>query len=190
MRDSLLRVAPRNPKSLMISAIVFVSDATRRDVSREREILVRSLIWLVSAVVAGTVRDVTLAGRSGLDLAEIADQCGCNIAEGAGEAERLGAAIASSKGSRLLILEAGFQPMDGIIGELDSVARSVALDASVRLLATPATAWQRLFPDQARTIGLFAPADRCRALGNASFERLTTGLKPKALFATRASPIV
>jgi hypothetical protein len=174
----------------MISAIVFVADAKRRDVSRERELLVRSLVWLVSAVVAGIVRDVTLAGRPDLGLAEIADQCGCNIAEGAGEAERLGTAIASSKGSRLLILEAGFQPTDAIIGELDGVARTLAADASVRLLATPATAWQRLFPDQARTIGLFAPADRCRALRNASFERLTTGLKPKARFATRASPIV
>jgi hypothetical protein len=174
----------------MISAIVFVSDAKRRDVSRERELLVRSLIWLVSAVVAGIVRDVTLAGRSDLGLIEIADQCGCNIAEGAGEAERIAAAIATSKGSRLLILEAGFQPADGIIGELDSVGRTVAAAASVRLLATPATAWQRLFPDQARTIGLFAPADRCRALGNVSFEHLTAGLKPKALFATRASPIV
>ena len=39
----------------MISALVFVSDAKRREAARERELLVRSLVWLVSAVVAGLV---------------------------------------------------------------------------------------------------------------------------------------
>ncbi|WP_158807981.1 hypothetical protein [Beijerinckia sp. L45] len=174
----------------MISAIVFVSDAKRREASRERELLVRSLVWLVSAVVAGIVRDVTLAGPLELGLTDIADQSGCNIVEGEVEAERLRAAILASRGTRLLVLESGFQPMDGIIGELDSVARTIPPDASVRLLATPATTWQRLFPDQAATVGLFAPADRCRALREADFRQLVSGVKPKALFVTRASPIV
>lgn len=174
----------------MISAIVFVADAKRPEAERERERLVRSLIWLVSAVVAGVVRDVTLAGPSALGLADIADQSGCDVVEGERESERLRAAFVASRGSRLLVLEAGYQPSEGMIGELDGVARMIAPEASVRLLASPATPWQRLFPDRTPTVGLFAPADRCRALRNADFRQLTMALKPRANFAARAWPIV
>ena len=112
------------------------------------------------------------------------------MVEGESEAERLRAGFAAGKGPRLLILEAGYQPTDAMIGELDGVARTIARDSSVRLLATPATAWQRLFPAQAPTVGLFAPADRCRAFKGTDFRHVVAGLKPNAIFATRAWPIV
>jgi hypothetical protein len=173
----------------MISAIVFVSDAKRRDVARERELLARSLVWLVSAVVAGIVRDVTLAGPAALRLDEIAEQTGCAMVEAEDEAARLTKAVARARGPRVLLLEAAFHPGDSMICELDSVARVIAPDASARLVSAPRTPWQRLFPDQAPTVGLFAPATRCRSLAGRDFKGLAKGLRARTVFSTRAVPI-
>ena len=82
----------------MTSAIVFVPTATGRSAPHDGELLVRSLVWLVSAVVAGAVRDVTLAGGPGLGLCDIADQSGCGFVEGASEAACLHAALAVGRG--------------------------------------------------------------------------------------------
>jgi len=97
--------------------------------------------------------------------------------------------VALSKQSRLLILEFAFQPADSMIGELDSLARVMGPDESAHLLATPATAWQRLFPSLSRTVGLLASASRCRALAGRDFRRLKAGLGARLRFSTRANPI-
>jgi len=173
----------------MISAIVLVPGGARSGPSRDGELLARSLGWLVSAVVAGVVRDVTLAGPEGLGLADIAEQSGCDAVEDDHEAERLTKAVASSKQSRLLILESAFQPGDSMIGELDSLTRTMKLDQTASLLAAPATAWQGLLPGRARTVGLLAPASRCRGLAGRDFRRLKAALRPKIKFVTRVSPI-
>ena len=151
--------------------------------------MVRSLVWLVSAVVAGIVCDVTLAGPEGLGLTDIAEQSGCAVVEDNSEAGRLTKAVASSKQPRLLILEFAFQPAESMIGELDSFVRGMGLDESAHLLAAPATAWQRLFPSRSRTVGLFAATSRCRGLAGRDFIRLKAGLEPRLRFVTRANPI-
>jgi hypothetical protein len=173
----------------MISAIVFVSDTKRQDVARERERLARSLVWLVSAVVAGVVRDVTLAGPATLRLADIAEQTGCAMVEAEDEASRLAKAIGVARYSRLLLVESAFQPGDSMICELDSLARAMPPDASARLLGVPRTPWQRLFPDRAPTVGLFAPARRCGSLAGRDFKGLQAGLGARIVFSTRAMPI-
>ena len=173
----------------MISAIVFVPDAQGQDVARESERLVRSLTWLVSAVVSGVVRDVTLAGREALGLAEVADQAGCGLVAGADEAERLRQAVAASRNPRVLILTSGFLPGDTMIGELDALTRPLAREAAVRLQASTGTLRQRLLPGGLPTVGVFAPTSRCLALPARRFPQLVAALKPKVLFATRAVPI-
>ena len=173
----------------MISAIVFLPDVPGQDVLRENERLVRSLSWLVSAVVSGIVGDVTLTGREEPGLADIADQAGCGLVTGQSEAERLRQAVASSRGSRVLILASGYQPGDTMIGELDGITRTLPPEAAVRLVVSTGTVWQHLFPSRLPTVGLFAPADRCRALPARPFRQLTADLRPQALFATRAVPI-
>ncbi|MDR3460762.1 MAG: hypothetical protein P4L76_00415 [Beijerinckiaceae bacterium] len=173
----------------MISAIVLVPGGAWRGAARDSELLVRSLVWLVSGVVAGIVRDVTLAGPEGLGLAAIAEQSGCAVVEDDSEAGRLTKAVALSKQSRVLILEFAFQPAEGMIGELDSLARLMGPDDSARLLAAPATIWQQLFPRRSRTVGLFASASRCRALGGRDFRRLEAGLGARLQFSTRANLI-
>ncbi len=174
----------------MTSVIVLVPDDTGRSPARESELLVRSLVWLVSAVVSGVVRDVTLAGRAGLDLAEVAEQSGCRVVEAASERERLGRALALSKGPRVLLIHSAYRPAETMVGELDSLTHSLPPDAALRLLAAPATAWQRLRPDAAPLVGLFAPLQACRLQPSPSFSQLVADLRPKRLFATRAAPVV
>lgn len=139
----------------MLSAIVLVpEDWPGQDLALEREIVVRSLVWLVSAVVAGVVRDVTLAVPPGLGLGEVADQAGCNLVTGATEAERLGQALAAARESRLILLKAGFHPEDGVIEELEAFERHRRGETVAALLAEPERFIERLFPNTSPAAGL------------------------------------
>ena len=169
----------------MISAIVFAR-ARRGGATLDSELVVRSLAWLVSAVVAGVVRDVVLAGPTALNLPEIADQFGCRAFEGETEAAYLATAIAAARGRHLLLIEIGAQPSGGMLAELDRMTRQGGPDALALLLAAPVTRLQRLLPGRTPRVGLLAPADRCRALAGRDFAALCAALKPKALLATRA----
>jgi hypothetical protein len=173
----------------MISVIVLVPGGAGRGELRDGELLARSLVWLVSAVVAGIVRDVILAGPEGAGLADIAEQAGCTAVVDDREAECLTKAVASSRQPRLLILQSAFQPGDGMVGELDGLVRMMRQDQTASLLAAPVTAWQGLLPGRARTVGLLAPTNRCRSLAGSDFRRLKARLRPKIKFVTRANPI-
>ena len=150
---------------------------------------VRSLAWLVSAVVAGVVRDVTLTGRAELGLSDIADQCGCSVASGEREAECLAHALAGCKGTHALLIASAYRPFETMIDELDSFADGVRPSQAVRLLAAPQTMLQRLIPTAAPTIGLLAPVAQLRANPSEPFSGLVAQLKPVRRFATRAQPI-
>jgi hypothetical protein len=142
----------------MISAVVLTPDSWREDdLDRQREIVVRSMVWLVSAVVAGVVRDVTLAVPGGLGLSDVADRSGCRLVQADVEGERLQAAVAESREERVLVLRAGFQPEGGLVEDIETFLRREARDGVALLLATPATPWQRLFPRHARIVGVLAP---------------------------------
>ena len=144
----------------MISAVVLAPDmAAETDIGHAREIVVRSLVWLVSAVVAAVVRDVVLAVPAALGLAEVADQAGCMLVEADTEADRLSRGLATSRETRVLVLRAGFQPETGLVEEIDSFLRRAPLDAVALVLATPETALQRLVPDRAPVVGIIAPRE-------------------------------
>lgn len=139
----------------MLSAVVLVPEEwPGRDLALEREIVVRSLVWLVSAVVAGVVRDVTLAVPSGLGLSDVADQAGCNLVAAVTETERLGLALEAARESRLILLKAGFQPEEGVIEELEAFERHRRGDVVAALLATPERFLERLFPNKSPAAGL------------------------------------
>ncbi len=174
----------------MISAIVYVPFANARPAARDGELLVRSLVWLVSAVVSGVVRDVTLAGGPMLGLGDIADQSGCGFVEGTSEAACLHRALAVGRGTGVLIVASGYQPGETMVGELDGLARSLGAKETARLLATPVTRWQRLSVKAAPTIGLLAPSAKCRAMPARSFPQLVAKLRPQRSFVTRATPIL
>lgn len=139
----------------MLSAVVLVPEEwPGRDLDLEREIVVRSLVWLVSAVVAGVVRDVTLAVPPGLGLSGVADQAGCNLVAAATEAERLSLALKAARESRLILLKAGFQPEEGVIEELEAFERHRRGEAVAALLAMPERFIERLFPNTSPAAGL------------------------------------
>ena len=154
----------------MISVIVLVPDVHRSDdADRFREIVARSLVWLVSAVVAGIVRDVTLAGPATLGLDEIADEAGCKLVEADDEAERIGAAVAGSRDARLLVMRAGYQPDATLTADLDAFLRRAAPDAAALVLAAPETLLERILPGRALVVGVLVPV---RRLGEGSFRQL------------------
>ncbi len=139
----------------MISAVVLSPDlAVGTDPARPREIAVRSLIWLVSAVVSGIVRDVVLAAPAELALSDVADQAGCMLVQAPLEADRLRSAVAACRGTRVLVLRAGFQPETTLIEEIDLLLRRAPRDAVALILAAPQTMLQRLVPNRAPVIGI------------------------------------
>ncbi len=160
----------------MISAIVLVPDHRRRtDVGYVREVVVRSLVWLVSAVVSGVVRDVVLAGPAGIGLGDIARQAGCKVVEALTEAERLGRAASDSRDARLLILKVGFQPEANLVEEIDAFVRRAGPEAAALILATPETMLGRISPARASVIGILIPRDRMRAGEFRALVRATKG---------------
>ena len=175
----------------MISAIVLVSDReSADDTEQAHEIVVRSLVWLVSAVVAGVVRDVTLANPPGFGLSDVADQSGCALVEADDETARLAAAITAARGARLLILRAGYQIDARISEEIDGFVRRQPDEATALILSEPETAAQRLMPNRAPIVGVLVSKAACQALAPRSFSRLARAMRRSTRFRTRATRIL
>jgi hypothetical protein len=156
----------------MISAIVLTPDTwTGDDLARERETAVRSLVWLVSAVVSSVVRDVTLAVPQGLGLAELADQSGCALVQADTEAERLSQAARVAREPRVLVIKAGFQPDAGLAEEIDIFERRAPEGAIAFLLGQPTTFAERLFPNRSAVVGALLP--RAQVPGGSGFGPLS-----------------
>lgn len=165
----------------MISAIVLAPDLVGdEDTLRLAEIVVRSLTWLVSAVVAGVVRDVTLAAPAGLGLGQLADQAGCELVQGDREADRLTDALRVVKQPVILVVRAGFVPEIGLVSEIDDLLRHEP-NPMARVLAAPRGLMERLFPDRGQALGVLLPAPKLTPKGTLDFRalvRATQGAKP------------
>ena len=173
----------------MISAIVLATEGRKAgDLAQGREIVVRSLVWLVSAVVSGVVRDVTLATPAGLGLADVADHSGCNLVQAESEAICLQQAVAGSRTGRILIVRAGYEPDHRLIEDLESFIRRSPPGSVAFIRAAPETWMQRLWPDRAPVVGLLVP--KVRILDDATFARLRSALQRGTTLRTRAVPIV
>ena len=178
------------PVVAMISAIVLVSDRqTTDDTEHAHEVLVRSLVWLVSAVVAGVVRDVTLAIPPGFGLSEVADQSGCALVEVEDEGARLAAALDAVRGPRLLILRAGYQIDAKITDEIDAFVRRQPEAAAALILSEPETAAQRMIPRRAPVVGVLAQKATCLAASPRGFSHLARSIRGATRLKTRAERI-
>ena len=175
----------------MISAIVLASEHhSGDDVEHAHEVVVRSLVWLVSAVVASVVRDVVLAVPPGLGLSDVADQSGCELVKADDEPSRLLAAIEAARGPRLLVLRAGYQPDGRLAEEIDAFVRRTPDDATALILAAPETLVQRLFPRQAPAIGALVSRAACLETPPPSFAQFVRGLSRPTRLLTRAVRIL
>lgn len=168
----------------MISAIVL---GNGEPPERARELAVRSLAWLVSAVVAGVVRDVAAACPSSWPIADVMEHAGCALVTAKAEAERLAAAVALAKCEHVLVLRLGFQPEGPLVAEIDAALPRLMPDGAALLLEAPATALQRLFPDRAPVVGLLLPRGRLAA---ASFETMTRNARGGLRLRTRLVPVL
>ena len=171
----------------MISAIVLVPDLDRSgDPVRAREVAVRSLAWLVAAVVAGVVRDVTLAGPAGIGLGGIADEAGCKVVETNDEVERLRWAVVGSREARLLVLRAGYQPEAALTDEIATFLRRTDADAVAVVLAAPETILDRILPGGASVVAVLVPRGK---IGTGAFGRLARRAGKATRFRARATRI-
>ena len=173
----------------MISVIVLAPDAPYADdVGYAREIVVRSLVWLVSAVVAGVVRDVTLAVPAGLGLSEVADQAGCELILADHEAARLDLALVGMRERRVLVLKTGFQPANGLIEEIDSFVRRAPREGAALVRSEPETPLARLFPNLAPVVGVLMPGGPAPNVSG-GFTRLARAYRRGTSLRTRATRI-
>ncbi len=173
----------------MITAIVLSPDFRSGDEpAAPRELIVRSLVWLVSAVVSGVVHEVVLAAPDRLDLADIVDQSGCELVQARRERDRLAAAVGISRGERLLVLRGGFEPNPGLVEDLAAFLRRSASSESALVIATPQTLWQRLFPDRAPVVGVLVER-RLAAEAAGDFARLAKSARTARRLRSRAGPI-
>ncbi|MDB5644321.1 MAG: uncharacterized protein JWN07_3638, partial [Hyphomicrobiales bacterium] len=109
----------------MLSAIILAADARQAPVPPDA--LVRTLAALVPAAIEGLVRDVTLAGLAGSELADIADHAGCEFVESVDAGMIIAHALKIARGPNVFLLRAGRAPEAGFIDEIgDFLARSDA----------------------------------------------------------------
>jgi hypothetical protein len=150
----------------MLSAVVFTPDAwISEDLAKQREIVVRSLVWLVSAVVAGIVRDVTLAVPAGLGLSEVADQSGCGLVQRDAQADRLSEAARLAREERQIVLMAGFQPDHALIEEIEFLLRDEPERPIGLIRAAPTGSLERLGLRPGRVIGVLTNRAMIEATG-------------------------
>lgn len=144
----------------MISAIVFGDGEPPQ---RARELAVRSLAWLVSAVVAGVVRDVTASSPPSWPIVDVMEHAGCALLQMSPEAERVRAAAAFAKCERILVLRLGFQPEGPLVAEIGTAHARLELIEPALLLEAPSRFVERLFPDRAPIVGALLPREAVRA---------------------------
>ncbi len=165
----------------MVSAIVFMpEDHSGRTPSEPLVALSRSLGSLVKVSVEGLIRDVTIAGPSGLDLGTIADHAGCALVEGRQEADWLAQALLLAKGPACLVLRAGYIPGHGFIEELrDVVDRPRMMPGFWR--AEPEHWPSQLFSVLSPIAGLIASLDQLQTHPARDFRRITRSLPGRSL---------
>lgn len=170
----------------MISAIVLATGDPETS-TMARETAVRSLAWLVSAVVAGVVRDVVAACPPSWPVADVMEHVGCELVVAGDEPERLAAAAALVKSERVLVLRLGFQPEGPLVAEIDAAERRLDPSAAALLLAAPSRLFERLFPDRAPIVGIMV--SRSRLLdGSTTFRQLVRGARGGERLRTRLLP--
>ena len=170
--------------AIMMSALVLAPDAGMvADLERTREVVIRSLAWLVSAVVAGVIGDVVLAAPPLLDLGEAADLAGSRFIEATDEGDRLRRGAAACRKAHLLVMRGGFTAEIGMVGELERLLRERPAGAIIR--STPEPRLQTLMPSLTPVVGIVASREDASLAR--SFDDLVRSMKGAPRLRSRAS---
>lgn len=168
----------------MLSALVLAADAATPQAKPDA--VVRTLAALVPAAIEGVLRDVTLAGAGGGDLAEIADHAGCDYCESDDPSRIVALAVARLRGPHVFVLRAGRAPDAGFIEEMgDFLARGDSARGAL-LRERPETIWSRLLPNLAPACGLVAPLAVLASSEARDFAALARAAKPALTLRARA----
>ncbi len=168
----------------MLSAIVLAADSRHGPASPEA--MVRTLAALVPAAIEGLVRDVTLAGPAGSDLAAIADHAGCEFTECMDPGQILAQSLKLARGPVVFVLRAGRAPEAGFIDEIgDFLARSDAGQRGALMREKPETFWTRMIPVLSPVVGLIASRQRMMEAGRGDLASLARALRPQVTLRAR-----
>ena len=160
----------------MLSAIVLAADSRHKPASPEA--MVRTLAALVPAAIEGLVRDVTLAGPAGSDLAAIAE---CKD-----PGQIVAQALKLSRGPVVFLLRAGRAPEAGFIDEIgDFLARSDAGQRGALMRDRPETFWTRTMPVLSPVVGVIAARQRMMEAGKGDLASLVRALRPQVTLRAR-----
>jgi hypothetical protein len=120
----------------MLSALVIATDG--KDAPVAADALVRTLAALVPAAIEGLVRDLTIAGLAGHDLASIADHAGCEFSESLAASDVIANGLKLVRGPHVFVLRAGHAPEAGFIEEIgDFLNRSGAAERGALMRQKP-----------------------------------------------------
>jgi hypothetical protein len=168
----------------MLSAIILAADARLAPVAPDA--LVRTLAALVPAAIEGLVRDVTIAGLAGRELASIADHAGCELTEGDDPSLLVAQALKLARGPNVFLLRAGRAPEAGFIDEIgDFLARSDAGARGALMRETPETFLTRTIPALSPAVGLIASRQRMMDAKRADLAGLVRALRPAVTLRAR-----
>ncbi len=168
----------------MLSAIILAADARQKPVSPDA--LVRTLAVLVPAAIEGLVRDVTLAGMAGSDLADIADHAGCEFTESVDPNMILAQALKLARGPNVFLLRAGRAPEAGFIEEIgDFLARSDAGARGALMREKPETFVTRMVPALSQPVGVIASRQRMIDAVKGDLVSMARALRPQVTLRAR-----
>jgi hypothetical protein len=175
----------------MISALV-LSPSLRaaQPHPRASEAVARSLGALVRAAVEGVLRDVTIIGPSGDDLAALADHAGCAFVETDSTKEGLVRAVAQMRANILFVLEGGYAPPSGFAQEVGDLLLDAANFRGALLRVAPDTLVTRLAPGLARPVGALALRNDIRSAAPRDLADLIRRLKIRRAMSVQAQQVV
>lgn len=168
----------------MLSALVIATDG--KDAPVAPDALVRTLAALVPAAIEGLVRDLTLAGLAGHDLASIADHAGCEFSESVAAGDVLSQGLKLVRGPHVFVLRAGHAPEAGFIEEIgDFLNRSGAAERGALIRQKAESFLPTLLPALSPVVGLISSRQKLVDAKARDFSALVRHVKPQVTLRAR-----
>ena len=168
----------------MLSVLILAADGNQAPAKPEA--LVRTLAALVPAAIEGLVRDLTISGLAGADLAAIADHAGCEFSESAHASDVLANGLKWVRGPHVFVLLAGHAPEAGFIEEMgDVLNRSNAGARGALMRQKPERFLPTLLPILSPIVGVMSSREKMVQAQAVTFSKLVAQVKPQITLRAR-----